>query len=306
MSKPYAYSDTHQRNISLDEAHIFFFDQIGIKQRYVFRCGDPICRGALNPVITGVGYDKPKGTTHQSPNFRENSSEVHIPGCTWITKNKNQTKKSQQVLNPSTSWVGDKKFIFKTEQYISSNQSSSNIPNGSRNSQSKELPETSVFMHMVGSRYLSLSDSERRSTILAIDKIVEGTFHTVCIPFNGFHPVYQSQRIYFDWVNIIELDFVFLIQFNLPFAPDGDKNNRNVRGEIKLLKKTLDIEDAALKALLHDLSITPEPTRCFFYSNEKPSITTPNGKKLGRFEINNISHIAIIPISTIISNTQLP
>lgn len=72
MSKPYAYSETHKRNISLDEANILFFNQIGVRKRFTFRCGNPICREALNPMITGVGYDKPKGTTRQSPNFREN------------------------------------------------------------------------------------------------------------------------------------------------------------------------------------------------------------------------------------------
>lgn len=302
MSKPYAYSETHKRIIDLEQARTLFFSQTGTRKRFIFRCGDPECRKVRNPLIIGVGYDKPLGTAHQSPNFRENHAYPHIDTCTWVNKNKKTAKKTESSSNPTSTWIGENELIFISETHDSNAAKQSKV-NTPRNTNIGERPQTSSFIHIVASRYLKYTDYQRKSTNLTIENAEKGNFHSICIPIRGFHPFYQSKRIYFGKVDIVELNFVFLIRFSSYFASDGNVQNRNQRPEIKLLKSVLDTEDAAMKEKLHCLSKDPEPCYCFFYTIESPIKSDVNGKKVGRFEMNNLSHIAIIPVSTITSDS---
>ena len=308
MAKAEAYSETHKRNISLDEAHQLYITQLGKKKRFVFKCGDSQCRAMLDPLVVGVLYDredKPGGKPY-TPYFRYHDLHPHIKSCTWMEGfKKSSNTSSTHTGSSSTGWaVSTSGLIFNSAPHIQNPNGGIIEPRGPNNSSGGERPETSRFMNVVATRYLHYTKSQREGIRLDIDKQCSGSFYSICRPLYTFHPHYQPQHIYFGYVNIVELDHVFLVQFIKKMAPDGLKENRNSIAQIKLLKARLINEELTLLELLEGLVKNPEPAICFFYSNNLPSTKNINTAPFARFEVARISNISIIPVSKINADTS--
>lgn len=302
MAKAEAYSETHKRNISLDEAREFYFSQVGKKKRFVFKCGDSQCRATLDPLVVGALYDRKdkSGEKPYTPYFRYHDLHPHIKNCTWMEGLK---KPSSTSASRGTSTIGS---AFSTKGLIFDADPPTKNPNNGNNgsdepsySNNIDRPETSRFMNVVAARYIRYTESQRQQIRLDICKQNSGSFYSVCRPLFTFHPHYQSKQIYFGYVDIIELDHVYLVQFIKKMAPDGLKVNRKSIAQIKLLKARLINEELSLLELLEGLVKKPEPAICFFYSNNFPSTKNINNAPFARFEVTRISNISIVPVSKI-------
>lgn len=307
MAKAEAYSETHKRNISLDEAHQLYASQLGKKQRFVFRCGDSNCRSKLNPLVVGALYDRKDiaGEKHYSPYFREHYLYSHIPNCTWIEALEKSSNNSNPQNNNSAGWaVSTNGLIFDLDPHAQSSSSGNIHTTGTHNVNNIDRPETSRFMSVIAMRYVHYTKYQREKIRLDIGRQCSGTFYSICRPLHTFHPHYQSRHIYYGLVTVIELDNVFLIQFFKKMASDGSKANKNSIAQFSLLKSRLAKEDLSLMQLLKDLVKESESAICFFYSNDLPSTKNINGNHLTRFDVRNLSHISLIPISKITADTS--
>jgi hypothetical protein len=297
MPKPEAYSEIHKRNITLDEAHDLYFSQIGERKRFIFRCGDPNCRKQLNPLVVGALYDRDDkpGAKPYTSYFREHIAHPHLNKCTWVENIKRQQKSpSRRLLNGiEGSVVSTNGLIFKLDP-ISANSTGKANKHNNRGSNS-ERPETSKFMKTIGYRYLDYTSWQKNSIPLIIEKVVSGTFFSVCRPLHTFHPHYQHQHIYLGRVKVVELSHVFLIKFIKKFNFDEGKNNPPVEGQIKLIKGDLDLGDLQLKNTLSDFAKRSVAAVCFFYSAKMPTLHSVRGVNVARFEILSLAHLSVIP-----------
>lgn len=313
MPQATAYSEEHDRNITLDEAYKYFFAQeVGKRERFTFRCGDPRCRAQLKPLVVAALYDREDlpGKKLRSPYFRAHKAHPHILTCTWVSEMEarpNAASNNQVAANPSSSALAELGLVFKLKKPKTgankpspmSDQPSegtdvelSEKPEGK--GQKDNRPETSKFMATVAGRYLSYSDQQRKSIELSIEKKYKGTFYDACMPIVGFHPHFQAERIYHGRVKIFELNNVFLIKFVLKMDPDGKRDNRTTAPEIKLLKKWLAENDLALNDLLHEIAQSHSLAWCFFYTETPPSLVSINDVPVARFEVENAAHLAVI------------
>jgi hypothetical protein len=329
MPQAKAYCEEYQRNISLDEAHILFFQQPPEKRRrFVFRCGDPKCRTMLQPLVVAALYDRPiedenktesmiSAIKHRSPYFREHPNHAHIDTCTWVNdeiSNPQATEEESDISTPSPTSgnvVEEFGLVFRPYRKRKKEESSSTGKGGTAStdpldeidfSESDEVdynstgeingprPQTSKFMATVAACFLKFTEEQRKSIPLSIEGIAKGEFYSICLPISGFHPYYQKERIYRGIVWITELDSVFFIRFKVKMSPSGDKESRETTAEIKLLKSWLTENDRALLDLLHELAQKKAKAWCFFYAKEAPVMHHGNAQ----FAIEDAAHIAII------------
>lgn len=313
MSQATAYCEEHGRNITLDEANQLFFAQDeGNRERFIFRCGDPNCRVQLNPLVAAALYDRKDlpGQKLRSPYFRAIKAHPHTVTCTWTSEVEEKTDTASNNLlttNSSSSALAEIGLVFKLKKpKVStgkpspiSDNCSGNVENvrsetSESGVQKSNRPETSKFMETVAGRYLRYSDHQRKSIELSIEGVYKGTFYDVCIPIVGFHPHFQAERIYHGRVKVVELDKVFLIKFALKMNPTGKRDNRTTAPEIKLLKKWLAENDLALNDLLHEIANSHSVAWCFFYTETPPSLSSIKNVQIARFEVENPAHLAVI------------
>lgn len=83
MSIGKAWCEEAGRIVDIVEAHnLYFANPPDRRDRFVFRCPDEECRREMNPLVTGVNYDKEAGTFTQRPHFKLNPTlHPHIANC---------------------------------------------------------------------------------------------------------------------------------------------------------------------------------------------------------------------------------
>lgn len=88
MSIGKAWCEEVRRIVDIVEAHeLYFAYQPGQRNRFVFRCPDEECRRELNPLISGVNYDKEAGTYERRPHFRADPVQhPHSANCPIVEK----------------------------------------------------------------------------------------------------------------------------------------------------------------------------------------------------------------------------
>jgi hypothetical protein len=310
MSQALAYCEEVKRNITLDEAHILYFQQEEVsRKRFTFRCADPRCRTMLQPLIVAALYDKMDipGEKQRSPYYREHPSHPHINSCTWVndrSKSPLTTQHEPTVSALSGSVLEDLGLIFKPKRPAGNGNhimSESKLPSqsldaaiadlGKKNeSKNTTKPPTSKFMANVAAKYLRYTAEQRKAFPLSIEGIAKGTFFSICMPIQGFHPHYQNERIYHGKVRIAELTNVFFLRFQAKMSPTGDKAARNTIAEIKVTKKWLDENDRALAAVLHEVAADQSGAWCFFYTTTKITMNKANAQ----FTVDDSAHLAII------------
>lgn len=64
----------------------YFAQPAGTRRRFTFRCSDPACRAAGNPLVSGVGYDKlaEDGEKFRQIHFRAPPDHPHLDSCVWV------------------------------------------------------------------------------------------------------------------------------------------------------------------------------------------------------------------------------
>ncbi|AVR97080.1 hypothetical protein [Pseudoduganella armeniaca] len=64
----------------------YFAQPAGRRRRFTFRCSDPACRAAHNPLVSGVGYDKlaEEGEKFRQIHFRAPPDHPHLDSCIWV------------------------------------------------------------------------------------------------------------------------------------------------------------------------------------------------------------------------------
>ncbi|WUR10937.1 hypothetical protein E7V67_014525 [[Empedobacter] haloabium] len=64
----------------------YFAQPAGRRRRFTFRCSDPACRVARNPLVSGVGYDKlaEEGEKFRQIHFRAPPDHPHLESCVWV------------------------------------------------------------------------------------------------------------------------------------------------------------------------------------------------------------------------------
>lgn len=317
MVQATAFCEEHDKNLTLEQARELYFAQPeNARKRFSFRCGDPKCRAILKPLISAALYDREDvpGVKKRSPYFRRIAQYAHINSCTWAPEDVSPHHEQADDPTPEEAHANaDLGLLFKLTQpnpsggrggHRDQKSSSDDDDSNDEDNESRkkvDRPETSKVMATVAGRYLLYSDERRKNTPLAIEGKTPGTFYSVCMPINGFHPHYQPDRIYLGRVRVTELTNVFLVQFTSRISRTGDRDNRNDRVEIKFLKRWLDENDRALQEVLHELAESKGIGWCFFYSEEAPKEAGP--EKV-RFEISDPAWFALIPIQEIDANDE--
>jgi len=312
MNQSKAFCVELKRNISIDEAHFYYFSQDeGNRKRLNFRCGDPKCREIKDPLVVGVLYDRKDepGNKLKSPHFREHSAHPHIDGCTWINdlRQISEEEKEKQNKRKKSGYISsDLGLVFKPNHSTSSikkvvnhdlcNDIHYENDDGSKNKRKSidinenKRPETSKFIQTVASRYISYTEHQKKTIPLSIENKHTGSFYSVCLPVFAYHPRFRDKRIYHGQAKITELDNVFFIEFLSKFDPDGSKDNRNIYPKVKILKKWLNENDRHLGKRLHELKNMKVKVFCYF--NTPPVL---NGKA-AQFEVDNPAHIEVMTI----------
>jgi hypothetical protein len=64
----------------------YFAQPAGRRPRFTFRCSDPACRAARNPLVSGVGYHKlaEEGEKFRQIHFRAPPDHPHLDSCVWV------------------------------------------------------------------------------------------------------------------------------------------------------------------------------------------------------------------------------
>lgn len=311
MPQALAYSELHNRNITLDEAHDLYFAQPQeARERFVFRCGDARCRAMLQPLVVGALYHKEDvpGAKRRSPYYRQHPAHAHIETCTWISDQPAPSDDMEQdPYGPlvSASALADLGLIFRINPPKANRKAGLSgftlagdpktitsidvSPDKDKGKPSRS--ETSKFMATVAGRHLKYTDEQRKNIPLAIEEKSAGTFYSLCMPIKGFHPHYQKERIYHGRAKITELDNVFFIRFLSKIDADGRRDQRHSTAEIKLLKRWLEENDRMLAEILHEAANAKSHAWCFFYT----SIPTISKEKTVQFTVDDSAHIAIVP-----------
>jgi hypothetical protein len=314
MVQAIAYCEEHDKNLTLDQARELYLAQpLNSRKRFTFKCGDPKCRAILSPLVSAALYDREDvpGAKKRSPYFRRISQYPHITNCTWAPEEPSPTHEPNDEPTPEEAHANaELGLLFKLTSPRASQGGTrgrgriadDDANEGNKESRKKvDRPETSKFMATVAGRYLLYSDESRKNIPLSIEGKNPGTFYSVCMQLNGFHPHYQAERIYFGRINVTELTNVFLVQFRSRLSRTGDKGHRTDRAEIKFLKRWLDENDRALEELLHDLAISKRLAWSFFYSEQPPVEAGPDKV---RFEITEPAWFALIPENEIDANDE--
>ncbi|CAM3144227.1 hypothetical protein [Janthinobacterium lividum] len=314
MVQATAYCEEHDKNLTLEQARELYFAQPAkARKRFTFKCGDPKCRAILMPLVSAALYDREDapGVKKRSPYFRRISQYPHITNCTWAPEEASATREQTDDPTPEEAHANASLgLLFKLTSPRASEGGTrgcgraddDDANDGDKESRKRmDRPETSKFMATVAGRYLLYSEERRKNTPLSIEGKNPGTFYSVCMPLNGFHPHYQAERIYFGRVNVTELTNVFLVQFRSRLSRTGDKGHRTDHTEIKFLKRWLDENDRALEELLHDLATSKRMAWSFFYSEQAPEEV---GLDKVRFEITEPAWFALIPENEIDANDE--
>lgn len=313
MVQAIAYCEEHGRNLTLEQARELYFAQpVNLRKRFTFTCGDPKCRAILKPMISAALYDREDvpGVKKRSPYFRRISQYAHIASCTWAPDDISSGSEKADDPTPEEAHANaDLGLLFKLNvPEPGSGKSREQGPRSDdddavdRDKDARKVmdrPETCKVMATIAGRYLLYSEERRKNTPLSIEGKNAGTFYSVCMPINGFHPHYQPDRIYFGRVRVVELTNVFLVQFLSRISRTGNRERRDDRVEIKFVRRWLDENDRALQEVLHDLAITKNVGWCFFYSDDAPEDA---GADKVRFEISDPAWFSLIPEKEIDAN----
>jgi hypothetical protein len=292
MSQGKAYSEEHQRNISLDEAYVLFFEQEeGQRRRFNFLCGDPHCRAMLKPKVIGALYDRVEvpGEKFRSPYFKRNSKYEHINNCTWreqgetvapdfldIGKPKPSGTVDEDIglilrMKPKKSGGGKKKPSVTDQDFLDEDFDPDDV-SIEPGPAPRARAATSRFMGTVAAKYLRYSDHERKTKTLTLEGVHSAPFYNVCMPIAGFHPFFQAKQVYFGKVKVVNLTNVFLVRFLSKMNPEGKKEARTFTAEIKFLKAWLVDNDKDLATVLHALASDQRVAWSFFYTKSAVKI----------------------------------
>jgi hypothetical protein len=305
MSRGSAFCEEHQRNIDIDEARRLYFAQPeDSRARFVFRCGDPLCRRMLRPLVAGVLYDQHEDLNDKkrSAYYRADKRHPHVKTCTWVGEEDTSVKVLSEEPVPEIDGVSEELgLIFNPSSARTVKGAASAVPvdDGSdeerdvhTNRAGKLRPPSSKFMEMVASRYLNYSDEQRKSRELEIKGYAVGSFYTLCLPIRFFSPYVQEKRIYRGLATVSELSNVYLVKFGSWISPEGKKDERTTRAEVKLTKRWIEENDRALGDVLHDLALRKVRAHCFIYSTTRPVEKDNNTVYL---EVADPAHFALIP-----------
>lgn len=310
MALGLAYCIEFEEVIDLEQAkHRYFLQRPEKRKRFIFICPDPLCRDLKKqtPLLNAINYDK-----EDLPQQKKNSSHIrslgnhkHIEGCTWVlgTYKREEPVDSNKPAQPRGSALESEGLNFRpgldqdtkarpilpTKKPPKKKQPEDVEP--SPTSSAAARPESVQFIRNVGQRYLSYSEHDRQTTPLLIGGKNWGTFDEVCLPIGVFHPQFQSKRIYFGRVSVIELNNVFYIKFKDTLRPNGLKDEPLCSLQIKMVKRWLDTNDRVTKEILSQLATSKQDGTCFFYTKTPPHLNKPN---LVEFDFKNRNNICVI------------
>lgn len=243
MSRGTAFCEEHQRNIDIDEARRLYFAQPeNNRERFVFRCGAPLCRRMLRPLVAGVLYHKPDelGNKKRSPYYRADNRHPHIKTCTWVGEQDTSPKTASETHEPEIDSVSEELgLVFNPTSGKGGNgkpkvapgpeEGSDSDEKGSRADRPAKLrPQTCKFMELVASRYLIYTDEQRKNTELGIQGKAKGSFYTICLPIRFFNPHAQENRIYRGLVTVTALSNVYLVKFASWISPEGKRGSAGI------------------------------------------------------------------------------
>lgn len=89
-----AYCEELDETIDIYGAQRAYFAQpAGQRRRFTFRCSDPACRAAGNPLVSGVGYDKlaEEREKFRQIHFRAVPDHPHLDSCIWVRDEASRT-----------------------------------------------------------------------------------------------------------------------------------------------------------------------------------------------------------------------
>jgi hypothetical protein len=82
-----AWCEELGRNMDIYTAQRAYFAQPEARRkRFTFRCSDEACRGACNPLVSGVGYHQlaEEGEKFRQIHFRAPPGHPHLATCRWV------------------------------------------------------------------------------------------------------------------------------------------------------------------------------------------------------------------------------
>jgi len=182
----------------------------------------------------------------------------HISNCTWIgDSQKNSDAQSDPIdceSSGSTLTAAGLLFKLKAGKKCSAAGSTPRANSmsaadetagqlGHKPVLSKVKATTSKFMATVAAKFLMLTEEERKEIPLVIEGKEKGTFDSICMRIQGYHPVFQPKRIYYGRAQVHELTNVFFIKFLNKVNLTGKKTERNSKASINLSKQWLDLHD---------------------------------------------------------------
>jgi hypothetical protein len=260
----------------------------------------------LRPLVAGVLYHKPDelGDKKRSPYYRADNRHPHIKTCTWVGEQDASPKPTSDTHEPELDSVSEELgLVFNPTSGKGGKGNPKVAPEPGEDSDSDEKesradkpaklrPQTCKFMELVASRYLIYTDEQRKNTELGIQGKAKGSFYTICLPIRFFSPHAQENRIYRGLVTVTALSNVYLVKFASWISPEGKKDERTTRAEVKLTKRWLEENDRALGDVLHDLATRKVRAHCFVYSTSPP---LAKDKSTVYIEIADPAHFALIP-----------
>ena len=84
-----AYCEELMRVVEIYEVQEEYFAQPSAnRHRFKFRCSDPACRAAKNPLVVGVNYHKnaEESDKYQQLHFKSHTNHPHIGTCVWVVR----------------------------------------------------------------------------------------------------------------------------------------------------------------------------------------------------------------------------
>jgi hypothetical protein len=310
MALGLAYCVEFGEVIDLEQAkYRYFLRQPDERKRFIFICADPLCRDVeeLTPLINGINYDKEDipDQKKNSAHFRSDPRHKHIDGCTWMlgTYKREEPEGSAKPAQPRGSALESEGLNFrpgsdhdiKAEPILPIKKpprtKEPDAVEPSTRPPAAARPDTVQYIRNVGQRYLGYSDHERKTIPLLIGGKNWGTFDEVCLPIGVFHPKFQSKRIYFGRVSVIELTNVFYIKFKDTMRPNGQDDEHWCYLQIKMVKSWLDNNDRVTKEILSQLAVSKQEGTCFFYIKSPPRLNKPY---LVEFDFKNRNNICVI------------